>query len=234
MAEQAVDDFETYLLVVAHPDDAEFGAAGTVAGLTRAGKRVVLIQVTSGDKGSGDPAMPPQRVAATREAEQREASRRLGVAEVVFLRQTDGELAPDLGLREKIVRMIRAHKPDVVITHDGFRPYALHPDHRAVGIATTDAVYPAARDPLNFPHHLREGLETHKTAELWFFGADHPDRFIDITETFDAKIDALCAHESQIGDAEGLADRLRERAEEVAKDQEYALAEAFKVVQMRR
>jgi LmbE family N-acetylglucosaminyl deacetylase len=234
VAEQAVDDFETYLLVVAHPDDAEFGAAGTVAGLTRAGKRVVLIQVTSGDKGSGDPAMPPQRVAATREAEQREASRRLGVAEVVFLRQTDGELAPDLGLRERIVRMVRTHKPDVVITHDGFRPYALHPDHRAVGIATTDAVYPAARDPLNFPHHLREGLEPHKTAELWFFGAEHPDRFVDITETFAAKIDALRAHESQIGDAEGLADRLRERAEEVAKDQEYALAEAFKVVQMRR
>ncbi len=229
-----VFEFDRYMVVVAHPDDAEFGAAGTIAALTAAGKQVVVVQVTSGDKGSSDPAVPPQRIAATREAEERESARRLGVAEVAFLRQTDGELVPDLALREKITRMIRIHRPDVVITHDGFRPYALHPDHRAVGIATTDSVYPTARDPLNFPQHLREGLETHKAAELWFFGAEQPDRVVDITATFETKVNALAAHESQISDVDGLRERLRERAIEVAQGEAFELGESFKVVQMRR
>lgn len=228
------DEFSTYMLVVAHPDDSEFSSAGTVALLTRAGKRVVIIQVTSGNKGSPDPNADPAQVAATREAELLEAARRLGVAEVVFLRCMDGELVPDLNLRERIVRMIRTHKPDVIITHDGFRPYALHPDHRAVGIATIDAVYPTARDPLYFPEHLAEGLEPHKTAEIWFFGPEHPDKVVDITETFDLKIEALLAHVSQVGDGEGLADRMRERAQELAAGQDFELGEAFKVVQMRR
>ena len=233
--EQEYDpSFETFMVVVAHPDDLEFSSAGTVAKLARDGKRVILIQVTSGDKGSSDPEYAPQAMALTREAEEREAARRLGIEEVVFLRCTDGELMPDLVLREKIVRMIRTYKPDVVITHDPFRPYALHPDHRAVGITTIDSVYPVARDPHNFPAHLREGIEPHKTAEIWFFGADEPDRFIDITNAFDAKIDALRAHESQVGQAEGLDERMRERAAEVAKDQAFELGEAFKVVQMRR
>lgn len=228
------EEFQTYMLVVAHPDDAEFSSAGTIAGLTRAGKRVLIVQVTSGNKGSADPRADPDRVAATREAEELEAGRRLGVAEVVFLRCLDGELMPDLALRERIVRMIRRHRPDVIVTHDPFRPYALHPDHRAVGLATTDAVYPTARDPLYFPEHLGEGLEPHKTAEIWYFGPEHPDKFVDITETFDAKIDALRAHASQISDIDAMTDRMRERAAELADGQPFALAEAFKVVQMRR
>ena len=233
MAEQ-VEEFQTYMVVVAHPDDAEFGAAGTMATLTRAGKKVVIIQVTSGDKGSNDPHDAPQAIAARREAEEREAARRLGVAEVVFLREPDSEVQPDVRLREKVVRMIRTHRPDVVITHDAFRPYALHPDHRAVGLVTTDACYPAARDPHNFPQHLRDGLETHKTAELWFFGAEVPDRYIDITDVFEDKIQALMAHVSQVGEEGSLRERLRERAAEVAQDQEFELGEAFKAVVFRR
>jgi LmbE family N-acetylglucosaminyl deacetylase len=228
------EEFQRYLVIVAHPDDAEFGAAGTIASLTAAGREVVIVQVTSGDKGSGDPAATPQLVAATREAEEREAARRLGVREVVFLRETDSEVLPDVRFRERLVRQIRTFRPDVVITHDAFRPYALHPDHRAVGLGATDAVYPAARDPLNFPHHLRDGLETHKTAEIWYFGADAPDRFVDITDAFDIKVAALMAHASQVGEEGPLRERLRERAVEVAKDQPYELAEAFKVVQFRR
>ena len=228
------ESFGTYMLVVAHPDDSEFGAGGTIARLTEAGKRVVIVQVTSGNKGSQDPTADPAQVAAMREEELLEAGRRLDVAAVVFLRCPDGELMPDLDLRERIVRMIRAHRPDVIITHDPFRPYALHPDHRAVGLATTDAVYPTARDPLYFPQHLSEGLEPHKTAEIWYFGPEEPDRFVDITPTFARKMEALRAHVSQVGDADGLEERLRERAEDLAKDQEFELAEAFKVVQMRR
>ncbi len=236
MATTFDDEFSTYMLVVAHPDDSEFSSAGTMAQLTRAGKRVVIIQVTSGNKGSSDPEADPAQVAATREAELLEATRRLGVEgqNIVFLRCMDGELVADLELREKIVRMIRTHRPDVIITHDPFRPYALHPDHRAVGQATTDAVYPTARDPLYFPEHLREGLQPHKTAEIWFFGPEHPDKVIDITETFDLKIHALMAHTSQIGDGEGLAERMRERARELAEGHDFELGEAFKVVQMRR
>jgi LmbE family N-acetylglucosaminyl deacetylase len=210
------DDFSVYMLVVAHPDDSEFSSAGTVARLTDAGKRVIVIQVTSGDRGSPDRNAIPAQVGATREAELQEAARRLGIEEVVFLRCPDGELLPDLSLREKIVRMIRTWKPDVIITHDPFRPYALHPDHRAVGLATTDAVYPTARDPLYFPEHLREGLEPHKTAEIWYFGPEVPDKVVDITSTFDRKIDALKAHVSQVGDFEGLEERLRERSQELA------------------
>jgi LmbE family N-acetylglucosaminyl deacetylase len=228
------DEFQTYMLVVAHPDDSEFSSAGTVARLKDAGKRVVLIQVTSGDKGSPDIDADATELARVREGEQLEAARRLGMDDVVFLRCEDGSLMPDLGLREKIVRMIRTHKPDVIITHDPFRPYALHPDHRAVGLATTDAVYPTARDPLYFPEHLREGLQPHKTAEIWFFGPEHPDKVVDITSTFDRKIEALRAHQTQVGAAEDLEQRMRDRARELADGLPFELGEAFKVVQMRR
>ncbi|MCC7024116.1 MAG: PIG-L family deacetylase [Thermomicrobiales bacterium] len=222
------------MLVVAHPDDSEFSSAGTVARLKDAGRRVVLIQVTSGDKGTSDPNADSAELGRTREAEELEAARRLGMDEVVFLRCEDGALMPDLSLREKIVRMIRTHKPDVIITHDPYRPYALHPDHRAVGLTTTDAVYPTARDPLYFPQHYQEGLEPHKTAELWFFGAESPDKVVDITETFDRKIDALRAHRSQVGNMDDLEERMRDRARELAADLPFELGEAFKVVQMRR
>jgi LmbE family N-acetylglucosaminyl deacetylase len=228
------NEFHTYMLVVAHPDDSEFSSAGTVARLKDAGKRVVLIQVTSGDKGSPDLDADPKELARTREAEMLEAARRLGMDEVVFLRCEDGALMPDLDLREKIVRMIRTHKPDVIITHDPFRPYALHPDHRAVGLASTDAVYPTARDPLYFPEHLREGLQPHKTAEIWYFGPEQPDKIIDITATFDRKMDALRAHVTQVGTAEELEERMRDRARELAEGHPFELGEAFKVIQMRR
>lgn len=226
--------FQTYMLVVAHPDDAEFSSAGTIAKLAREGKRVILIQVTSGDRGAPDTSRTPEELAAVREEEQLEAARREGLAEVVFLREGDGHVMPDIALREKIVRQIRTFKPDVIITHDPFRPYAMHPDHRGVGLATHDAVYPTARDPLYFPEHLEAGLEPHKTAEIWYFGSEVPDVFIDITDTFDTKIEALKAHVSQVGDGSTLAERLRERHVELARDQPFELAEAYKSVKMRR
>lgn len=226
--------YDTYMLVVAHPDDAEFSSAGTITKLARDGKRVILIQVTSGDRGAPDTSRTPEELAQVRESEQREAAEREGLAEVVFLRQGDGHIMPDIELREKIVRQIRTFKPDVIITHDPFRPYAMHPDHRGVGMATHDAVYPTARDPLYFPEHLEEGLEPHKTAEIWYFGSEVPDIFVDITDTFDNKIHALKAHVSQVGDGERLEPMLRERSRELAKDQPFELAEAFKSVKMRR
>lgn len=228
------DTYDRFLVVVAHPDDAEFSSAGTIAALTSKGKQVVIVQVTSGDKGTTDPDLPSEKLAKIREAEEIEAAKRLGVEAVEFLREEDGAVTADLDLRGRIVRQIRKFRPDVIITHDPFRPYALHPDHRAVGFAALDAVYPTARDPHYFPEHLREGFQPHKTAEIWFFNPETPDLFVDITDTFDAKIDALRAHESQVGNMEKLVPRVRERAQEMAKDQSFELAEAFKVVQMRR
>jgi len=219
--------------VVAHPDDLEFSSGGTVSKLAKEGKRVILIQVTSGDRGTQDRSNTPEFLAATREAEEQEAAKRLGIAEIVFLREPDGSVVPDLSLREKITRMIRTHRPDVIVTHDPFRPYALHPDHRAVGLAAHDAVYPTARDHLYYPNHLASGLEPHKTAEIWYFGSDSPDIHIDITDTFDDKINALRAHQTQVGEAKELPERLRGFSSDIAKDQPFELAEAFKVIKMR-
>jgi ABC-type sugar transport system ATPase subunit len=161
--------------------------------------------------------------------------RRVGVSEVVFLRIGDGEVMPDLDLKEKIVRQLRIHRPDVVITHDPFRPYSLHSDHRGVGMSTVDAVYPTARDPLHYHHHLtEEGLEPHKTAELWLANPEVPDLYVDITETVDKKIYALKAHKSQVGDGEHLDERIRQRTADVGAPEGLAHAEAFKVIKMRR
>lgn len=228
------NEWDTYLWVVAHPDDAEFSSAGTIARLTALGKRVIIVQVTSGDKGTPDSSVPAEQLASGREIEEQNAARVLGVEEVVFLRCTDGELMPDLSLREKIVRQIRRFKPDVVVSHDPYRPYALHPDHRACGFAAIDSVYPTARDPHYFPEHLAEGLEPHKTAEIWFFNAEHPDLIVDITDTFDTKIASLKEHASQVGDGIEMAKRVRERNAEIAAGQTFELAEAYKVVPMRR
>jgi len=228
------DEWDTYMWVVAHPDDAEFSSAGTIARLANLGKKIIIVQVTSGDKGTADSFVPGHELASGREVEELNAAKVLGVEQVVFLRCADGELVPDLALREKIVRQIRTFKPDVVVSHDPYRPYALHPDHRACGFAAMDSVYPTARDPHYFPEHLADGLEPHKTAELWFFNAEQPDLVVDITESFEAKIESLREHASQVGDGVEMAKRVRERNAEVAAGQTFELAEAYKTVQMRR
>ena len=232
---QERESYERFMVVVAHPDDMEFSAGGTVAKMASQGKHVTLIQVTSGNKGTDRRDITSDELAAIREAEEQEAAGRLGVAEVVFLRIGDGEVMPDLTLKEEIVRQIRIHRPDVIITHDPFRPYSLHSDHRGVGQSTVDATYPTARDPLHYHHHLtEEGLEPHKTAELWLSNPEAPDLYIDITETVDTKIHALKAHKSQVGDAEQLEERIKERTAEVGKAAGMEYAEAFKVIKMRR
>jgi LmbE family N-acetylglucosaminyl deacetylase len=234
MSSETWSSFERYMWVVAHPDDAEFSSAGTIARLTDLGKKVVIVQVTSGDKGTPDPGVTSAELIARREAEELEAARRLGVTSVDFLHCADGELVPDLALREKVVRAIRTHRPDVVVTHDPFRPYALHPDHRACGFATLDAVYPTARDPIYFPQHRAAGLESHKTAEIWFFNAEHPDLVVDITDAFARKVEALRAHVSQVGTDDAVFERVRDRNRELAKGHPFELAECYKVVEMRR
>lgn len=227
-------EFDSIMSIVAHPDDAEFSGGGTLAKFAREGKKVYICVCTGGDKGSPDPEMTNEELREIRQREQREASEILGVTETIFLGNPDGELFPTLEFREQIVRVLRTYRPDVVITHDPWRPYSLHPDHRAVGITTTDAIYPTARDAIYFPQHYKEGLQPWKVGEIWYAGAEKPDFYVDIAETFDLKIAALRKHESQVGKSTRLEERLRERAREVGQEGGLELAEAFKVVKMRR
>jgi LmbE family N-acetylglucosaminyl deacetylase len=227
------------LVVCAHPDDAEFGAAGTVAAWAKAGREVYYAIITRGDKGSGDPEMTSERLAQIREREQREAAAVLGVKEVVFLGFRDGELVADLTLRGAITRAIRQFRPHILITQD---PTALfynnrfinHPDHRAAGLATVDAVYPTARDHLQFPKQLAEGLQPHKVAEVFLIQSEEPDILVDISETIETKIAALQKHASQFEDANALGERVRERAKELGEQGGMDYAEAFRRIIIRR
>ena len=192
-------------VIFAHPDDAEFICAGAVARWTAEGNAVSYVLLTSGDKGSEDPAVTPEILVATREREQRAACAILGVEEVHFLRYADAMLVPDLAMRRELVRVIRRLKPDVVVCQDPTvrfvdQSYINHPDHRAAGEATLDAVYPAARDRMTFPELLEEGLEPHKVTEVYLAGAKDPDVAVDITAHLETKLAALHAHASQIGD----------------------------------
>ena len=193
------------MVIVAHPDDAEFMVAGTAATWARTGTEITYVIITKGDKGSDDPAMTPSRLTVIREAEQRAAGEILGVKHYVFMGYPDGYLQPTLELRRDLARIIRQYKPEVVITFDPTNrfvsdDYVNHPDHRAAGDAAMDAVFPSARDRLTFPELLADGLEPHKVAQLWLGSAVRPNVWIDIAGVMDLKKAALRAHPSQLGE----------------------------------
>jgi LmbE family N-acetylglucosaminyl deacetylase len=222
------------LVIVAHPDDIESWCAGTICRFTDAGKRVAYVLCTSGDKGTSDPTLTLQQVAAIREAEQREAARILGVESVTFLRWPDSEVEPTLALRRELVRQVRRHRPDLVITHDPVPPYRLHPDHRAVGRATLDALFPCARDPLTFAEQIKEeGLSAHTVPEAWLFATEVPDIWIDIAPTLQRKIAARLAHTSQHTDPQELERNWQRRARDVGAAVGLEAAESFKMVDFR-
>ena len=226
------------LLVAAHPDDPEFSSGGTVAVWVRAGIEVIYVLATSGDTGTPDRDMTGERLSTQREDEQRAAAARLGVKEVVFLRFPDGELTPSLELRGAVTRVIRQYKPYAVMTHDPLtlfynNEFVNHPDHRAIGQATVDAIYPTARDPLQFNEHIREGLEPHKVKEIYIFGTEHPNVLVDISSTIEDKIEALKLHVSQVGTAEELPERIKTRSAQLAEPHGLAFAEGFRRVVMR-
>jgi len=188
------------LVVVAHPDDAEFGAAGTVARWLKEGKRAVYVVCTSGERGTADRAVKPEELAKIRESEQEAAAKVLDVAEVVFLRLPDQGLEDTPDFRKMIVRAIRTYRPVTVVTSDPYRRYIWHRDHRIVGQVTLDAVFPFARDHLAYPDLLGQGLEPHKVREMFFFGSEDVNYRSDITKTLDLKVAALRCHESQVKD----------------------------------
>jgi LmbE family N-acetylglucosaminyl deacetylase len=218
---------------MAHPDDPEFTAGGTIASWTAAGVSVQYAIVTDGAKGSADRAMTPERLREVRQHEQRAAAARLGVHDVAFLGFPDGEIAPDLSLRRAIAREIRRSKPEVVVAQDPSSLYwdtfINHPDHRAAGQAALDAVFPTARDWMSAPDLLLvEGLEPHKVDQVWLTGSRAPDVWVDIAPTFERKLSALREHRSQIHDPDGLEARVRARAAAAAEGHGMELAEAFK------
>src|ERR671910_2971921 len=196
---------ERALVVAAHPDDAEFGAGGTVARWVDEGAEVRYLIATRGDKGSDDPNVDVGELIARRESEQRAAAGQVGVETVDFLDEPDGQVEPTLKLRERITRAIRAFQPEIVLTHDPTvlfvnNEWVNHPDHRAVGQATVDAAFPTARDPLNFREHLDEGLGPWKVAELFLWSTNEANQIVDIGETLERKIAALGHHASQFHD----------------------------------
>jgi LmbE family N-acetylglucosaminyl deacetylase len=223
--------------VFAHPDDPEFFSGATFARWAAEGAEITFVLATSGDKGSADPDMTSERLVAIREEEERRAAAALGVKEVVFLRYRDGELEPNLQLRRDITRLIRLKKPDVVVTCDPTMwysdSYVNHPDHRAIGEATLAAVYPTARDRLNFIELERdEGLEVHKTPQLYIAGAPNPNKKVDVTDYIEAQINALREHKSQIQDMDAMADRLREwKRDPESPDDAPRHIESFRVIQ---
>ena len=238
MQQQSVDEPIRVLVIAAHPDDPEFACGGTSARWAAEGMEIYYLVCTRGDKGSSDPEMSSDRLVQIRQAEQRAAAEVIGAKEVNFLNFTDGELAPTYEFREAIVREIRRVRPEWVMTHDPTSVYTAgslnHPDHRAVGTATLDSVYPTARDRLNYPEHEQSGLLPHKVKEVYLWGAPNPNVWIDISSSFETKIESLRCHVSQVGKAEQLPDRLRERAQKVGEPQGIPVAEAFFKVTMAR
>ena len=230
----AIAPFASVLVIVAHPDDIESWCAGTVCCFTEAGKQVAYVLCTSGDKGTSDPSQTTQEVAQMREAEQIAAAHILGVESVTFLHWPDSEVEQTMALRRQLVRQIRRHRPDLVITHDPVPPYRLHPDHRAVGRATLDAIFPCARDPLTFAGQIREeGLQAHTVPEAWLFATETPDTWVDINSTLPRKIAARLAHTSQHTDPQELERNWHKRAQDVGAAIGIAAAEAFKLVDFR-
>ncbi len=224
------------MVVVAHPDDAEFGAAGTLALWAKEGSEIIYVLCTSGDKGTSDVSIKPAELARRREQEQKAAAAIVGAREVVFLRYEDGVLLNTLQLRRDIVRQIRTYRPDVVVCQDPtsrFRDnYINHPDHRAAGDATLDAVFPSARDPHVFPELLAEGLQPHKVLEVYLMGPASPNTWIDISRTLDLKLAALRQHVSQFDDPEQVMERVRQRAREMADGHGMEYAEAFRYIKI--
>ena len=222
------------MVVTAHPDDAEFSVAGTVARWVKEGKDVVYVVCTNGDKGTSDPDMKPALLVKIREQEQLAAARVLGVREVIFLRHPDQGLEDTPEFRKQLVRLIRMYRPDVVATSDPYLRYMWHRDHRIAGQVILDAVFPYARDVLAYPDLMLEGLKPHKVKEVLLWAADDVNYLSDITDTFDLKIAALRCHQSQVGhfSSTDLEDGLREQHKRLAEGQTFKLAEAFHRVEM--
>lgn len=226
------------MVIVAHPDDADFGAAATIARWVRQGSVAQLVCCTSGDAGADDPRTDPLQLARRREAEQRAAAAVVGYEAVTFLHRPDGALDNDLALREQLVRLIRQFKPDAVACMDPTvtileNRYVNHVDHRTAAQAALDAVYPAARNAMAFPNlAIDEGLAPHAVGRLYLFFSDQPTIRVDVSETLDIKLAALREHVSQLRRPAELEEMIREWAREAGQRIGVEAAEDFRLVEI--
>lgn len=230
-------DVERILVVTAHPDDMDFGAAGTIATWVRKGIEVSYCICTNGDAGGFDPSVPRHEIPGIRQAEQRAAAKVLGLENIYFLGYHDGKLTSSLELRCDISRVIRQVRPQRVLAQSPEVNwefiYASHPDHRACGEATFAAVYPDSRNPFAHPELVMEGFDAWTVPEMWIMASTQPNTYVDITETFDLKIQALRAHVSQTSHMEKLEDTIKEWSKRWAKSfnlPQGPVVEAFQVV----
>jgi LmbE family N-acetylglucosaminyl deacetylase len=222
--ESTADDWdagvERILVVNAHPDDVDFGSAGSVAAWTDKGIEVAYCLVTDGDAGGFDPTVPRDQIGAIRRAEQTAAAKEVGVTDLHFLGHPDGRLSPTIEVRRDISRVIRIVRPQRVVCQSPERRwdriYASHPDHLAAGEATIAAVYPDARNPFAHPELAAEGLDAWTVSEIWVVGGPKPDRWVDMTDVIDRKVEALRRHESQHQDPSWLPEGMRAWGAEIA------------------
>jgi len=221
--------------VGAHPDDVDFIVSGTMIKWSRMGKEIYYLVCTDGDKGGTRNDLTREQLIEIRRNEQRAAAKIAGARDVFFLGESDGELTPDLKLREKIVRIIRKIRPNKMfsfdpanLAFDGFHRF--HTDHRAVALAVFDAIYPAGKSRMYFPHLLEEGLEPHKVNELFFYGTREPNYWVDISDVMETKIECLRSHKSQFtGEHAGIVeDMVRRWSIEIGKEKGYTYGEAFR------
>ena len=236
------DSPQNILVVLAHPDDPEFFCGATLARWARAGHHITYQLLTCGDKGFNDSTtaeMTPEALCAIRHTEQIAAAKVIGVeADAIhFMDCQDGYLVPNLDLRRDIVRVIRRFKPDILVTCDPqtlFAVYGInHPDHRAAGQATMDAVFPAAGNPVFFPELLIEGLSPHMPKEVWCSLTMQPNVILDVTDMWQIKLEAILEHKSQIGNVEQFLERMRSRRTEDSTDEDPRYEERFRVVKYR-
>ena len=234
-----LDDSEIkrVLVVMAHPDDCDFGAGGTIAQWTARGIHVSYCIITNGDQGGEESGIPLEQMATVRQKEQRDAGKALGVTDITYLNYRDGWLAPSMELRKDIVKAIRTAKPDRMVVQSPERNYervfASHPDHLAAGETAVQAVYPDARNPFAFTDLKDAGFEPWRVREVWMTGSPNPNHFVDITETFPKKIAALHAHVSQTAHNKELEKMVREWGERNAQANGLAvgrIAEIFQVM----
>lgn len=215
------------LSIQAHPDDTDFFAGGTVAKFTKEGDKVTYVTVTDGCMGTLDPDLKPEKLRKIREEEQRRAAKILRVEKTIFLGYRDSELYPSLELRSQLIKIIREIKPNIVMTHDPWKPYQAHPDHRNTGTMAIEAAAFAILPQINHDH-IKEGLETHYVEEIYLFDTHNPNTWIDTTDTIEAKIKALTKHESQA--VALMGEIVKELDSKVGEKIGKPYAEAFKVL----
>jgi LmbE family N-acetylglucosaminyl deacetylase len=231
------DEIKRVLVVMAHPDDCDFGAGGTIAQWSAKGIQVSYCIITNGDQGGEESGIPLEQMAQVRQKEQRDAGAALGVSDITFLNYRDGWLMPSIELRKEIVKAIRIAKPDRMLVQSPERNweriFASHPDHLAAGETAIQAVYPDARNPYAFTDLKEAGFEPWRVREVWMTGSPTPNHFVDITDTFSKKMAALHSHVSQTAHNKELERMVREWGERNAQAQGLAegrVAEVFKVI----